>query len=155
MKGNAKVIQTLNALLADELTAISQYMVHSGMCDNWGYVKLHDHFEKRAIDEMKHAEKLIGRILFLEGTPVVSNLLAMHIGAEVPAQLENDHAAEERAIKGYNAAIVVAGDAADFATREQLEEILKDEDRHIDTIEALQDQVRQMTLAVFLGTQVG
>lgn len=72
MKGNPKLVQTLNALLADELTAISQYMVHSGMCENWGYGKLHDHFEKRAIDEMKHAEKLIGRILFLEGTPLVS-----------------------------------------------------------------------------------
>ena len=155
MKGNPKLIQTLNALLADELTAISQYMVHSGMCENWGYDKLHDDFQKRAIDEMKHAEKLIGRVLFLEGTPVVSNLLAMRIGADVPAQLENDHAAEERAIKGYNAAIVVAGEAADFATRELFEEILKDEDRHIDRIESLQDQVRQMTVGVFLSTQVG
>ena len=79
----------------------------------------------------------------------------MHLGAEVPAQLENDHAAEERAIKGYNAAIVVAGEAADFATRELFEEILQDEDKHIDRIEALQDQVRQMTAGVFLSTQVG
>ena len=155
MKGNPQVIDTLNQQLADELTAISQYMVHSGMCENWGYNKLHDDFQKRAIDEMKHAEKLIGRVLFLEATPVVSNLLAMHIGAEVPVQLANDHEAEERAIKGYNAAIVVAGEAADFATRELLEEILQDEDRHIDKIEALQDQVRQMTIGVFLSTQVG
>lgn len=155
MKGNAKLIETLNALLADELTAISQYMVHSGMCENWGYGKLHDHFEKRAIDEMKHAEKLIGRILFLEGTPAISNLLAMHFGAEVPAQLENDHVAEEGAITAYNAAIAVAGEATDFATRHLLEEILADEDRHIDKIEELQDQVRQMSLAVFLSTQVG
>ncbi len=155
MKGNKKLVETLNSLLADELTAISQYMVHSGMCENWGYAKLHDHFEKRAIDEMKHAEKLIGRILFLEGSPIVSRLLDMHIGPEVPAQLENDHSAEEGAIKAYNAAIVVAGEVTDFATRQMLEEILKDEDRHIDTIEELQDQVRQMTLPVFLGTQVG
>jgi bacterioferritin len=155
VKGNAKLIQTLNALLADELTAISQYMVHSGMCENWGYSKLHDHFEKRAIEEMKHAEKLIGRIIFLEGAPVVSNLLAMHIGAEVPAQLQNDHAAEEGAIKAYNAAIVVAGEVADFATREVLEEILTDEDRHIDKIEELQDQIRHMNIGVFLSTQVG
>ena len=154
MKGNPKLILTLNSLLADELTAISQYMVHSGMCDNWGYGKLHDHFEKRAIDEMKHAEKLIARVLFLEGTPVVSRLLDMHIGAEVPKQLENDHAAEEGAIKAYNAAIVVAGEAEDFATREVLEEILKDEDRHIDEIEALQDQIRHMTVPVFLSIQV-
>ena len=154
MKGNPKLIETLNALLADELTAISQYMVHSGMCENWGYGKLHDHFEKRAIDEMKHAEKLIGRVLFLEGTPTVSRLLDMHIGAEVPKQLENDHLAEEGAIRAYNAAILVAGDAADFATREVLEDILKDEDRHIDKIEELLDQIRHMTLPVFLSTQV-
>ena len=155
MKGNSRLIDTLNSLLADELTAISQYMVHAGMCENWGYGKLHDHFEKRAIDEMKHAETLIGRVLFLEGIPVVSRLLDMHIGAEVPKQLESDHAAEEGAIKAYNAAIVVAGEVADFATREILEDILRDEDRHIDDIEALQDQVRQMTLPVFLSVQVG
>ena len=155
MKGNRKLIETLNALLADELTAISQYMVHSGMCENWGYGKLHDHFEKRAIDEMKHAEKLIARVLFLEGIPMVSKLLDMHIGAEVPKQLENDHLAEEGAIKKYNTAIVVAGEVADFATREVLEDILKDEDRHIDKIEELQDQIKHMTVSVFLSTQVG
>ena len=154
MKGNKKLIETLNSLLADELTAISQYMVHSGMCENWGYTKLHDHFEKRAIDEMKHAEKLIGRILFLEGTPIVSKLLDMHIGPEVPSQLENDHIAEEGAIKAYNAAIVVAGEVTDFATRQMLEEILKDEDGHIDKIEELQDQIEQMTLSLFLSVQV-
>ncbi len=154
MKGNKRLIETLNSLLADELTAISQYMVHSGMCENWGYGKLHDHFEKRAIDEMKHAEKLIGRILFLEGTPIVSNLLDMHIGPDVPKQLQNDHTAEEGAIKAYNAAIVVAGDVADYATRQILEEILKDEDRHIDRIEELQDQIAQMTLGVFLSAQI-
>ena len=154
MKGNPRLIETLNSLLADELTAISQYMVHSGMCENWGYGKLHDHFEKRAIDEMKHAERLIGRVLFLEGIPVVNKLLDMHIGAEVPKQLENDEAAEEGAIKAYHAAIVVAGEVADFATREVLEGILKDEDRHIDEIEALQDQIRHMTVPVFLSIQV-
>ena len=84
MKGNAKLIETLNALLSDELTAINQYMVHSEMCANWGYEKLHKHFEKRAIDEMKHAEKLIGRILFLEGIPTVSKLGKISIGADVP-----------------------------------------------------------------------
>ena len=134
MKGNPRLAETLNSLLADELTAFSQYMVHSGMCENWGYTKLHDHFEKRAIDEMKQAERLIGRILFLEGTPVVSKLLDMQIGPEVPAQLENDHRAEEGAIKAYNSEIVVAGEVVDFATQEVLEGILKDEDRHKDQI---------------------
>jgi len=153
LKGNPKLLETLNALLADELTAISQYMVHSGMCENWGYGKLHDHFEKRAIDEMKHAEQLIGRILFLEGTPIVSNLLAMKIGAAVPAQLENDHVAELRAIAGYNKAIVVAAEAGDYATQDFLKRILIDEDRHIDKIEELQDQIGQMTLPMFLSVQ--
>jgi bacterioferritin len=155
MKGNPRIIQTLNSLLADELTAISQYMVHSGMCENWGYKRLHDHFEKRAIDEMKHAEKLIARILFLEGIPVVNRLLDMHIGAEVPAQLENDRVAEDGAMKAYNAGIVVAGEVADFATRELLEGILLDEDRHTNDIEEFQDQIKQMGVQVFLSVQVG
>ena len=154
MKGNAKLLEALNSLLADELTAINQYMVHSEMNANWGYQKLHKHFEKRAIDEMKHSEKLIGRIVFLEGTPVVSELRKINIGAEVPKMLANDHAAESDAIKSYNAGIKLAGDVADFATREILEGILNDEDRHIDGIEELRDQVAQMTLPIFLTTQV-
>jgi bacterioferritin len=154
MKGNEKLIATLNSLLADELTAINQYMVHSEMCKNWGYTKLHDHFEKRAIAEMKHAEKLIGRIIFLEGTPVVGELRKMHIGADVPRALASDHVLEDGAIKSYNKAIKLAGDVADFATREILEGILQDEDQHIDGIEELQDQIKQMTLPNFLTTQV-
>jgi bacterioferritin len=154
MKGNDKLIETLNSLLSDELTAINQYMVHSEMCANWGYSKLHEHFEKRAIDEMKHAEKLIGRILFLEGTPIVSSLRKISIGADVPKQLTNDHSAEDGAIKAYNEAIQQAGDISDFATREVLESILNDEDRHIDEIEALQDQIGQMSLQVFLSTKL-
>jgi bacterioferritin len=155
MKGNSKLIETLNSLLSDELTAINQYMVHSEMCANWGYEKLHKHFEKRAIDEMKHAEKLIGRILFLEGSPTVSNLGKMAIGADVPKQLAGDHGLEMGAIKAYNAAIKQAGEVNDFATREILEQILQDEDAHIDGIEELQDQIGHMTLPIFLTTQVG
>lgn len=154
MKGNPKLIETLNSLLADELTAINQYMVHSEMCANWGYERLHKLIEKRAITEMRHAERLIARILFLEGIPIVSNLKEMHIGKDVPKQLENDHMAEEGAIKAYNEAIKLAGEVGDFATREVLEEILKDEDQHIDEIEGLQDQIAQMTLPVFLSIQV-
>lgn len=154
MKGNPKLIETLNSLLADELTAINQYMVHSEMCANWGYEKLHKIIEKRAITEMKHAEKLIGRILFLEGVPIVSNLREMHIGSDIPKQLENDHAAEEGAIRAYNEGIKLAGEVGDFATREILEHILNDEDQHIDEIEELQDQISHMTLPIFLSTQV-
>ncbi|HVN15123.1 MAG TPA: ferritin-like domain-containing protein, partial [Anaerolineales bacterium] len=99
MKGNPKVITLLNEFLADELTAVSQYMVHSEMCANWGYNKLHEAIEKRAIDEMKHAEKLIGRILALEGQPIVSQLNKINIGSNVEEQLKNDRAAEDGAIK--------------------------------------------------------
>jgi len=153
MKGNDRLIKTLNSLLADELTAINQYMVHSEMSASWGYEKLHKLIEKRAIDEMKHAEKLIGRILFLEGIPIVSNLKTIRIGAEIPKQLDYDHSLETGAIKAYNEAIVLAGEVKDFATRELLESILKEEDKHIDEIEELTDQVKQMTLPIFLSTQ--
>jgi len=155
MKGNKELIDTLNALLADELSATNQYIVHSEMSANWGYDKLHGYFEKRAIDEMKHAEKLIGRILFLEGMPMVSKLTAIHIGSDAVKQLDYDHTAEMTAIKDYNAAIKLAGESGDFATREILESILNDEDRHIDQIEELQDQISQMTLPLFLTTQIG
>ncbi len=154
MKGNPKIIASLNSLLADELTAVNQYMVHAEMADNWGYHKLHDLAQKRAVDEMKHAEKLIERILFLEGLPVVSDYRKMHIGAEIPAQFENDHGLEAGAIKSYNDAIRLCGDLKDFATREILEKILNDEDRHIDEIETVQDEIKQMGLPVFLTTQV-
>jgi bacterioferritin len=90
MKGNEKIIEHLNARLAEELTAINQYMVHSEMCDNWGYSRLHKMIEKRAIDEMKHAEKLIARVLFLDGRPIVSNLNKVTIGAEVAKMHDND-----------------------------------------------------------------
>ena len=155
MKGDPELIKTLNALLADELTAINQYMVHSEMCDNWGYDKLHKTIEKRAIDEMKHAEKLIGRILFLEGLPIVSDLKKLTIGSDIPKMFASDHQAEAGAIKSYNEAIILAGSVKDYATREILESILNDEDAHIDGIEETQDQIGQMSLQIFLTTQVG
>jgi bacterioferritin len=155
MKGEPKVIETLNSLLADELTAINQYMVHSEMCENWGYAKLGEAIEKRAITEMKHAEKLIGRILFLEGTPIVNELRKMNIGADVPKMFASDHVLESGAVKAYNAAIQLCGDAKDFATREILEGILNDEDKHIDEIEAIQDQIGHMGVQVFLSTKIG
>ncbi len=155
MRGDPKLIETLNQLLADELTAINQYIVHAEMCEDWGYGKLHAGFEKRAIEEMRHAEKLIGRILFLGGIPIVSNLKEIHIGSEVPAQVENDRIAEGEAIKAYNDAISLAGELRDHATRDILMQILNDEDRHMDEIEELQDQIAQMTLPIFLTTQVG
>lgn len=155
MKGNENLITVLNELLADELSATNQYIVHSEMNANWGYVKLHDRIEKRAIEEMRHAENLIARILFLEGIPIVSRLTEIHIGSDAAKQLENDHHAENKAIADYNKAIKLAGEVDDFATRKILEDILKDEDRHIDDIEEMQDQVAHMTLPLFLSTQTG
>lgn len=154
MKGDPKLIETLNGLLADELSAINQYIVHAEMCEDWGYSKLHEGFEKRAIDEMKHAEKLIGRILFLEGTPVVTELTEIRIGNEVPRQLKNDRIAETGAINAYNEAIALAGEVKDFATRDILLQILKDEDRHMDELEEMLDQIEQLTLPFFLTMQV-
>lgn len=154
MKGNEKIIEQLNARLAEELTAINQYMVHAEMCDNWQYERLHKRIEKRAIDEMKHAEKLIARILFLEGRPMVSNLNKIHIGDEVPKMHQNDHGAEVAAIKGYNESIRIAAELGDNGTRELLEGILNDEERHIDDIEAQLDQIRQMGAAIYLVEQL-
>ena len=153
MKGNDKVIQRLNARLSDELTAINQYMVHSEMCDNWGYDRLHKLVEKRAVEEMKHAEKLISRTLFLEGRPVVSTLNKISIGAGVDKQLANDLAAEKDAVKSYNEDIAFAVEIGDNGTRELLESILKDEENHADWIEAQLDQIQQMGLQNYLATQ--
>ena len=155
MKGNPKVIECLNSLLSDELTAVSQYMVHAEMCANWGYAELAEHTEKRAIDEMKHAEKHIARILFLEGKPIVSQLGKINIGADVQIQLNNDHAAEEGAIKAYNEGIKLCTEMADNGTREMLEDILGDEEDHIDWLEAQLDQISQMGLQLYLVEQLG
>jgi len=154
MKGNDKILAVLNEQLADELTAINQYIVQSEMCADWGYEKLHEAIEKRAIDEMKHAEKLIARILFLEGTPMVSKLNEIQIGSTVDKQHKNDHAAEEMAIKAYNAGIKLAVEVGDNGTRDLFEEILEDEEGHIDWIEAQLDQIEQMGLQVYLAEQL-
>ena len=155
MKGNDKVIETLNARLADELTAISQYMVHAEMCENWGYKKLHEVVEKRAMTEMRHAEKLIARILFLDGMPVVSRLNKMEIGSTVEKQINNDRQSEFDAIKSYNESIRIATDMGDNGSKVLLETILKDEEDHIDEIEAQLDQIKQMGMDNFLVPQVG
>jgi bacterioferritin len=150
MKGNEKIIALLNGFLADELTAINQYIVHSEMCANWGYGKLHEKTEKRAIDEMKHAEKLIARILFLEGMPIVSNLKKMNIGANVEAQLKHDLEAEAAAIKDYNEGIRLCLELGDSGSRELIEANLHDEEEHLDWLEAQLDQIGQMGLQNYL-----
>ena len=153
MKGNEKLVKALDGLLAEELTAINQYMVHSEMCANWGYGRLHAATEKRAVQEMRHAETLIARILFLEGTPTVSKLNAIQIGSDVPKQLQSDLGAELRAVRLYNDAIHLADEVGDAATRDLLLQILKDEDDHVDSIEEQNDQIGQMSLPMYLSTQ--
>ena len=152
MKGNEKVIETLNDLLSDELTAINQYIVHAEMAEDWGYPVLHESAEKRAITEMKHAEKHIARILFFEGRPIVSKLKNIHIGEDVPKMYENDRMSEQEAIEKYNAAIKLCVEVGDNGTKEMLDAILQDEEDHIDYIEGELEKISQMGLAVYLTT---
>lgn len=154
MKGNKKLLTVLNQLLAEELTAINQYMVHSEMCESWGYEKLHKAIEKQAIDEMRHAEWLIQRILFLEGTPVVSKLNPMKIGATVLEIITNDQEAEIAAIRSYNAAIALAHEVDDQASVDLLIRILKMEEDHEDWAGIQLAQVEQMGLENFLTNQI-
>jgi len=153
MKGHPDIINTLNGLLSDELTAINQYMVHSEMCDNWGYDKLHKAIEKQAMDEMHHAEWLIRRIIFLEGTPAVARLNPIKIGQTVPNMVGNDQKAEVAAVQAYNAAIGLAREVADQATAELLVQILKMEEGHADWAEVQRSQIEQMGLENYLANQ--
>jgi bacterioferritin len=153
MKGNEKLIAELNRLLADELTAISQYMVHSEMCDNWGYHRLHKAIEKQAVDEMHHAEWLIRRIIFLEGAPEVFKLNPLRIGQAVPDIVGNDQEAELAAVRAYNNAIGLAHETADQATVDLLIEILKMEEGHVDWAEMQRAQIEQMGLENYLTNQ--
>ena len=155
MKGNDKLLKTLNDLLADELTAISQLMVHSEMCDSWGYEKLHKKIEKQAIDEMHHAEWLIQRILFLEGLPVVSKLNEMRIGKNVQEMFVNDEGAELEAIQAYNTGIALASEVGDESTGDLLMTILKMEEGHHDWAKKQRTQIDQMGLENYLSNQIG
>jgi bacterioferritin len=154
MKGNEKLLAKLNDLLSDELTAVNQYMVHAEMDDNWAYTRLAESVEKRAIDEMKHAESLISRILFLEGIPVVSSLKKITIGDVVEKQINNDWDAEFGAIQSYNDGIKIARSVDDNGTEQLLKSILKDEEAHIDWLEAQQDQIKQVGIQNYLAQQV-
>ncbi len=155
MKGSQKVIDALNDALADELAAINQYMVHAEMAENWGYGKFSHYVEERAIQEMKHAEKLIARVLFLEGNPVVTDVRAVHIGAFLDKALANDHQGELEAIAKYNEIVKLCVTEHDQGTKEMIDHILMDEEAHIDAIEERLDQIAQMGLQNYLTTVVG
>jgi bacterioferritin len=154
MKGNAKVVSELNKALKEELTAINQYFLHAEMCENWGYRKLSEYIKKQSIGEMKHAEKLMERILFLDGTPSMQPL-NVKIGKTVKEMIESDLALEVAAVKEYNDAVAVAREEGDNGSRELFEILLKDEEDHVDFLEAQMQQIKDMGYERYLSQQIG
>ena len=154
MKGNPKVIIELNAALKEELTAINQYFLHAEMCENWKYDKLGAFIKKQSIDEMKHAEILIERILFLDATPSLTELMQLNVGQNVKEQLESDLQLELNAVAMYNASIQIARDEGDNASRELFERLLKDEESHVDWLEAQLHLIKEIGYERYLSQQI-
>jgi bacterioferritin len=154
MKGNPKVIASLNEALKEELTAINQYFLHAEMCENWHYSKLGDYIKKQSIDEMKHAETLIERILFLDATPHMTETLKLTIGHNVKEQLESDLKLEIAAVGMYNEAVKICRDEGDNASRELFERLLKDEEAHVDWLEAQMHQIQEIGYERYLTQQI-
>lgn len=154
MQGNPTVIAKLNEALKEELTAISQYFLHAEMCENWHYQKLGSFIKKQSIDEMKHAEELIERILFLDGAPGMSELMRLNIGQSVKEQLQNDLQLELNAVKMYNEAVAVAREAKDNASAQLFEKLLKDEEGHVDWLEAQLNLIKEIGYERYLTEQM-
>src|SRR5437868_9982221 len=155
MKGNPKVIAALQEALREELMAINQYFLHAEMCENWHYSKLGDYIKKQSIDEMKHAEALIERILFLDDTPNLTQPMQLTVGKNVKAQLESDLALEVSAVGLYNRAIQTAREQGDNASRELFDRLLKDEEEHVDWLEAQLHQIQELGYERYLTQQIG
>jgi len=154
MQGKPKVIAELNAALKEELTAINQYFLHAEMCENWKYDKLGDYIKKQSIDEMKHAEALIERILFLDGAPSMTETLQINVGRNVKEQIESDLKLEINAVAMYNASIQIARDEGDNASRELFERLLKDEEKHVDWLEGQLHQMKELGYERYLSQQI-
>ena len=154
MKGNPRVIDELNKALREELTAVNQYFLHAEMCENWGYNKLADYIKKQSIGEMKHAEALMERILFLDGTPSMQPM-ELTVGANVQKMIESDLALEISAVKQYNAAVQIATELKDNGTRDLLVVLLKDEEDHVDWLEAQIHQINELGYERYLSLQMG
>jgi bacterioferritin len=152
MRGNPQVIAQLNQALKEELTAINQYFLHAEMCENWGYHRLGDYIKKQSIDEMKHAEELIERLLFLDATPKME-LMELSVGANVRAQLEADLKLEVNAVAMYNEAVRVSREAGDDTSRDLFSKLLKDEEDHVDWLEAQLHQISEMGYERYLSLQ--
>lgn len=154
MKGNPKVLAELNKALKEELTAINQYFLHAEMCENWGYERLSTYIKKQSIGEMKHAESLMERILFLDGTPSMQPL-DVKIGSTVKAMIENDLALEVAAVKQYNHAVAIATEEGDNGSRDLFVVLLKDEEDHVDFLEAQLHQIKELGYERYLSMQMG
>jgi bacterioferritin len=154
MKGNSQVIKVLNEVLRKELTGINQYFVHAKMCKNWGYAVLREVNWKESIDEMKHADQIIERILFLEGVPNIAAYDKILVGPTVKQQLENDLGLEQAALEVLKPGIQTCLESRDDATRELLEHIVVDEERHIDWIEAQFHQIKEVGYENYLSQQI-
>jgi bacterioferritin len=154
MKGNPEVITQLNLALREELTAINQYFMHAEMCHSWGYHKLGAFIKKQSIDEMKHAEKLMERILFLDATPKME-YLELNVGGTVKAQLENDLKLELGAVEMYNRAVKISREQGDDQSRDLFSFLLKDEEMHVDWLEAQVQQIKDMGYEMYLSLQAG
>jgi bacterioferritin len=155
MAKSLAVIKALNEALAEEIQAINQYFIHSELCEHWGLTGLHEKIRKESIDEMKHAEALIERILFLEGTPIISGVGELKIGKTVPELLEHDLHLEEHAISMYNRSIETCRKEDDNGSRALLDSILKDEEGHFSWIGTQIDLIKQIGLQNYLTEQMG
>jgi bacterioferritin len=152
MRGNKKVIDQLNLALREELTAINQYFLHAEMCHSWGYHALGDFIKKQSIDEMKHAEELIERLLFLDATPTMEPM-ELSVGQNVKSQLEADLKLEVNAVGMYNKAVQIARENGDDQSRELFSKLLKDEEEHVDWLEAQLHQIKEMGYERYLSNQ--
>lgn len=154
MLGNPAVVAALNEALKEELTAINQYFLHAEMCENWKYDRLSAHIRKESIDEMKHAEALIERILFLDATPNMTEPMQLSVGRNVREQLESDLKLEIEAVAMYNRCIGIAREQGDNASRELFERLLKDEEAHVDWLEAQVHQINEIGYERYLSQQI-
>lgn len=155
MQGNQKVIDALNRGLTIELTAINQYFCQAKMCKNWGYSKLAKKHYEESIGEMKHAEKLIDRILFLEGTPEIARYDVIRVGTDVKEQFENDLVLEKGGVDAYNAAISLCTSVNDSGSRELLAGILVESEEHVDWLETQLSLIKDVGLQMYLQNQIG
>ncbi len=154
MKGNEEVIAVLQDVLCAELTAINQYFIHARMCENWGYRRLAAYVRKESIEEMTHAQKLIDRMLYFDGQPNMQKYMKINVGSSVPKQLELDLDLEYQAVPRLNRGIELARAQGDNGTRALLEEILKDEEEHIDWLEAQLGIIREIGAENYLAQQI-